>query len=282
MILKRYAEISAFAERVKDCLLEWESLNNIPLGNINRALKGGDTAGWFCATVEDDTACSDSPLLIALRNPPYSMQLYAPRGINGDALRLLLSEYTDVPGIIAEKQTADAFLSLSGRTVAHRMDMNLMELTRLRCLAPTDGLLRLYNSSDFSYLPRWQLGFVEDCRLDDDIGGEDEIRARLTEGIGKNELYIFEAGGNAVSMAKAARQMEHGIVVNSVYTPPELRGKGYSQSCVYRLSKLLLERGNRFVCLFADKNNPVSNHVYQKIGFRDVCDYSDIRFAPEA
>jgi hypothetical protein len=58
-----------------------------------------------------------------------------------------------------------------------------------------------------------------------------------------------------------------------VYTPPELRRRGYASHCVAELSRALLAEGYDFCALFTDLANPTSNHIYQEIGYRPVCDY---------
>ncbi|MHB0856615.1 MAG: GNAT family N-acetyltransferase [Anaerolineae bacterium] len=60
--------------------------------------------------------------------------------------------------------------------------------------------------------------------------------------------------------------------------PPPYSGMGYATSCVAHLSILLLERGFRYCCLFANAANATSNYVYGKIGYRLVCRMSEVRF----
>jgi uncharacterized protein len=67
-------------------------------------------------------------------------------------------------------------------------------------------------------------------------------------------------------------------VVNEVYTPPYFRGKGYASSCVVGLSDHMLESGYKSCSLFTDLNNPVSNSIYMKIGYKPICDYVNISF----
>lgn len=74
---------------------------------------------------------------------------------------------------------------------------------------------------------------------------------------------------------------EYGLViaaVNLVYTPPELRRRGYASACVAALSQLLLDAGWKFCCLFTDMSNPTSNHIYQQIGYTPVCDFNEYIF----
>ncbi len=62
-------------------------------------------------------------------------------------------------------------------------------------------------------------------------------------------------------------------MVNLVYTPPELRGKGYATNCVAALSQKLLDDGYKFCSLFTDLSNPTSNDIYSKIGYNPIADF---------
>ena len=81
--------------------------------------------------------------------------------------------------------------------------------------------------------------------------------------------FVWENGaGVPVSMAEYGRDLPHGMAVAAVYTPPEERGRGYATALVTALCRRVLAMGKAYVCLFVDDRNPISNHVYEKIGFR--------------
>jgi len=44
------------------------------------------------------------------------------------------------------------------------------------------------------------------------------------------------------------------------------------------LSQRQLDRGRRFCTLFTDLANPTSNALYQRIGYRPIADFLEIRF----
>lgn len=66
-----------------------------------------------------------------------------------------------------------------------------------------------------------------------------------------------------------------------VYTPAERRGHGYASAAVAQVSRRLLAEGAR-VCLFTDRANPVSNHVYAELGFTAVTDMANHTVAESA
>ncbi len=74
---------------------------------------------------------------------------------------------------------------------------------------------------------------------------------------------VHLTGANAVSFG-AQR-------IGPVYTPPEHRGHGYASAAVAEISRRFLAAGSR-PCLFTDQANPVSNRIYQAIGYRPVVD----------
>jgi hypothetical protein len=41
-----------------------------------------------------------------------------------------------------------------------------------------------------------------------------------------------------------------------------------------------LRRGKEFCVLYADRTNPTSNSIYQKVGYRTVSDAREYRFRP--
>ena len=64
----------------------------------------------------------------------------------------------------------------------------------------------------------------------------------------------------------------HGIRVGPVYTPPELRGRGYASALVAQMSQALLEGGRSFCFLFTNLANRTANHIYEEIGYEAVVD----------
>jgi predicted GNAT family acetyltransferase len=75
-------------------------------------------------------------------------------------------------------------------------------------------------------------------------------------------------------MAGWAGRTARGVRVSFVYTPPEFRRLGYAAACVASLTQQLLDEGQSFCCLYADLANPTSNGIYQRMGYRPICDVS--------
>ena len=83
-----------------------------------------------------------------------------------------------------------------------------------------------------------------------------------------------------MSLAAYGSPTPNGIRVGPVYTPPELRGRGYATSLVAALTEERLRAGLRFCFLFTDLGNPTSNAIYARIGYEPVADWAQWTFAP--
>ena len=115
-------------------------------------------------------------------------------------------------------------------------------------------------------------------RIVSNTSGEDIPQATLSR-IRAGDIFVWESkAGEIVSMAQRTRPTVNVITIGLVYTPPELRGRGYASNCVAALSQHLLDSGWSICSLTTDLANPVSNHIYQRMGYRPVCDFNEYRF----
>lgn len=149
-------------------------------------------------------------------------------------------------------------------------DMRAFELRAVRWPAEHDGGPRPAGTDDIPLLERWVLAFTEE--IDEPITAEDasHVAARLLE---KDDVLLWEAGGEPVSLAAIVRRTPLSSTVAYVYTPPQLRGRGYASSVVAHLSQRELDRGAEWCSLFTDLANPTSNHIYAQIGYEPRADF---------
>ena len=100
---------------------------------------------------------------------------------------------------------------------------------------------------------------------------------RWIRGIGRVG-YLWVDEGRPVSLAGSGGLTPNGIRIGPVYTPPELRGRGYASNLVAGVSQLQLDAGRTFVFLFTDLANPTANKIYQAIGYEPVNDVDEYEF----
>ena len=98
-------------------------------------------------------------------------------------------------------------------------------------------------------------------------------------GLGYGGLSVWQAGGRPVSMGGVSRQVAGMVRIGPVYTPPDLRGHGYASAITADLSRRAREAGAAEVLLYTDLDNPVSNSIYQRIGYRAVEDRVVLAFS---
>jgi uncharacterized protein len=277
---QKYDSPKAFGNDVLDILLENEVQNALPISFIKSSCL--DSSSWLLAAVKD---AGGSVLLTAACTPPFNIVMYETRNMPDDAAVKLLSDELkavgfELPGVLSEQGLALRFAKeYAGENGFEKhMSMNIMRLDKVNKIDKAPGHCRPLMESDLFYTPYWERSFGEECKVEFyDIPTHTQS---LTKRIGKDTHYIWE-DGIPVSQAVHGRSTENGAVVNGVYTPPHYRGKGYASSVVAELSQLLLNRGNKFCCLFADAENPISCGIYRKLGYVDQCVFDELRFTEE-
>ncbi|MFS8480264.1 MAG: GNAT family N-acetyltransferase, partial [Micromonosporaceae bacterium] len=92
--------------------------------------------------------------------------------------------------------------------------------------------------------------------------------------------WLWEVEGEPVCTAILSAPVAGVVRISGVYTPPEKRGRGYGSACVAGVSQHALDTGASACMLYTDRANPVSNKIYQAIGYRPVGDTQEWRFGP--
>lgn len=229
-------------------------------------------------------------VLAGLRTPPWNQLVsLADESDAPDAVDALAEALADeaLPGVLGPKPIAARFAShwteLTDSPSRLAMAERLFRIERVDAPErPASGGMRIAEPRDRDLVASWFVAFQaealpEDPPIDDPIGMADGwIRSR------ERTLYVWEDAGAPVAMTGATWRTRHGIRINSVYTPPERRGRGYATSLVAAVTQDQLDRGRRFCVLFTDLANPTSNKIYQAIGYRPICDVDMYRFGPVA
>jgi predicted GNAT family acetyltransferase len=109
-------------------------------------------------------------------------------------------------------------------------------------------------------------GFQSDCFPQEPIVLEN-VEKLMNRHLDNKSIYLLLKDKEIVSMAANTRSTLNGGTISLVYTPPNLRGKGYASSVVALLASKVKNDGKKFASLFTDLTNPTSNSIYQKIGF---------------
>jgi uncharacterized protein len=282
MHVTRYTDADAFYERVEPFLLPREAENNLLFGVLN-GVRAGEMykQSPYMAGVEHDGQL----VLAALRTPPANFILSTTQ--TPEALAPLMEDacgvYERLTGLMTAselaEQAARAWQAASGQVYRRGMAMRIYKLERVNAPVGVQGALRRAGESDRELLSRWMTGFFRDTfGSADDAKVEQSMQQVLGGSPDARGLHLWTVDGQTVAMAGYSGPTPHGIRVGMVYTPPELRGRGYASACTAALSQRLLDMGRTFCFLFTDLGNPTSNHIYQEIGYEAVCDVDEYTF----
>ena len=92
-------------------------------------------------------------------------------------------------------------------------------------------------------------------------------------------MWVVVIGDTIVSTTAFNATLPEVVQIGGVYTPPNLRGRGYAQAAVAGSLLFARQQGVKRAVLFADKDHPTSTLAYRKIGFVDGGDYALVMFA---
>ena len=283
MIFERYSDVKAFHRDVCELLSKDEPKNLVLLGDLAVGLLGEDSMGWRDASkwVMASVKSGDKAVLAALMIPGgCNLQICAEK-IDKEALTLLAREFKaagiSVPCVSAECILAEAFADVYSAVYSVNYSIakrgRIYSLERINEGIPTDGYIRPAEPRDLAFLPYWWGGFFGESGVLESLDAYEKL-------ISDENLYILEDDGIPVSMARIDQELERVCGLGLIFTPPYFRNKGYATKITASLTKQCLDTGYLPV-LSTDLDNPVSNSIYQKIGYRPVCDTLEIDFRSE-
>ncbi len=277
MKLNSNMDINTFLDETAVYLEQNESLNNLMLGICNR-IKNNPSyySDVYMATVKDN----DELILAAVMTIPQKLVVYSSVNECDRAIELLLEDLLNrninIPGVVGPKELAKRVCHIWNKymncNVKLEMNMRVYELREVNKDVIGKGILRLAEEDDLEFVAQGIYEFERDAELTD-LTDMEKCYERAKIKILEKTVFLWEDDGKVVSMAAKARPIQNGITVNLVYTPKDLRNKGYATSCVASLSGQLLNSGYKFCSLFTDLANPTSNSIYMKIGYQPVGDF---------
>ncbi|MFE2142103.1 GNAT family N-acetyltransferase [Streptomyces sp. NPDC059456] len=220
--------------------------------------------GWW-------TAADGGVTGALLRTPPYPLLIGAlPR----EAVHALGAAFATEPllagvgALNARRADAQVLAAAWGRPSEVTEELRLHRLAGLLAPDPAPaGRVRTATAADLPLLLDWAGAFKRETG---EPGGPSEafLRDRLSYG----GALLWEDAGTPVSMAGFFRVIGSVSRVGPVYTPPELRGRGYAAGVTHAVSEAAYAAGASQVLLFTDLANPTSNALYRRLGYTPVED----------
>ena len=286
MEVVRLVEAEAFLAEAEPLLLADEARHNLILG-IAGTIR--DSPGLYPSKslwlVHDE----GTVVAAALRTQPYNLILAAPRS-EAALAALARGIAEDLPGVMGAEPESVAFADLWSQQTGLRSRTNMRQgvsvLHEVQAPAGVPGAARVATADDRDLALRWWIAFAEEVLHEGGPGrGETEAAASVDHRLSSPSagILLWEDGDEPVSLAGWGGPTPNGIRIGPVFTPPELRGRGYATALSAELSQRLLdgrlfEGGRRFCFLYTDLANPTANAVYERIGYRRVAESAEIVF----
>jgi uncharacterized protein len=227
---------------------------------------------FYLWTVEDGSEVVGA----ALMTPPWNLLVVRPR--SPDALELLAGELAangpELPGVNGAVPEVDDFAEAWERRTGGRRSVRgrhgIYAVHDVQVPQGTPGEMRHATEADRDLLVGWWSAFVAEALPDEPHHDpQAAVQQRLDGQNGGLALWI---DSEPVSVAGFGSETPNGVRIGPVYTPPELRGRGYASAVTAELSAELLAAGRSYCFLYTDLANPTSNRIYQNIGYEFVCD----------
>ncbi|MDK7471528.1 GNAT family N-acetyltransferase [Bacillus paranthracis] len=263
-----YEEIVNFKEEVTPFLEKNEQENNLILGVLQMvhqpifmgiAKQGEEIAVVFLQTEEK------KQIIVATSE-------IAEEDIV-ELAKKLAEVYPNVPGLIGNKKIvqrlAEEIAVLANKKTTVAMEQGIYELKQVKKKWNGDEVFREVNSDELTLIEQWIYQFCEDVNLPTT---KEEAKQTAHTLITNHRLFGLEVDGKLVSVAAKTRPTKNNITVNFVYTPKEERKKGYASNCVAALSQRMLDEGYKTTTLYTDLANPISNKIYQEIGYEKIAE----------
>lgn len=257
-------DLKEFAERHVPALEADEVRFNVQIAVIAAAAKE-PPAGFRCWTLGAPGQC-------ALQWPGRAILL-------GDLDKARCEELAqatmqiDYPGVVGPGETARWFVEHAverGARFEDPIPQRLHVLSGAARYPGAPGSPRVVCAADAPLLHEWLVAFHEQAVPQD----PPPEKAGVEKAAASGRFLFWTVNDSPVSVAAIARRLRQTGAIAPVYTPPDLRGRGYAGSVTAAVADRLFAEGKTAVCLFTDLRNPMANRCYAKIGFRAYGDAS--------
>jgi predicted GNAT family acetyltransferase len=271
MDVRRCRTADEFLDRAGDFLIAREAEHNLILGLSGRLREDPYIYGTepYFAVVEDNGRV----VAVAMRTPPHNLilsELDDERALDVVA-EDVRATFSVLPGVLGPKRAAERFVSLWGVPGELRIAQRAHRAESVTLPEGVLGRMRAYEDGDRDLILAWLEQFIDEALPEEAPDSpQSSLEHRLADPDGG--FALWEDDGEPVSLVGFGTPTPNGIRVGPVYTPPELRRRGYASALTAEVTQMLLDRGRRFCFLFTDLANPTSNSIYYAVGYRPVTD----------
>ncbi|MFC6102157.1 GNAT family N-acetyltransferase [Olivibacter domesticus] len=275
MLIETYLTVAQYLKATKTALLQKELENNLILGICNQLFDQRElNEGYrFLNVLEGDK------LAVSAISTPLKIILASTEDIGEEGIRLLtgyVAAYWDrQKGVVGPLSGVELFTKFFHRNINQQTRLCLYGLSAFKQTSTVGGKFVPATEIYRQQLVEWSVQFYNEIRSLPQKN-EAAVQKIVNTLIETSSLFCWVRHEKLVSMAAIIRRTDHIAIVGMVYTPQEERGNGYALNCVKKLSEYIFRQGYTSCGLFTDKDYPISNKMYQKIGYEPVSDFLDV------
>jgi GNAT superfamily N-acetyltransferase len=277
MQLEEHADPSAFLDAAAPVLDADEARHNLIYGICSTLIDVPDAyPDSHLWTVTDGDAVGAGVL-----TPPFNVVVAKP--VDDHALRFFAEELRarslEIPGVTGAIPEVEIFAEAWSPSPRLCMRQGIYAAHAVATPVGVSGEPRPAGDDDRDLLVEWLRAFQEEALHEDapHLDLEQVVERRLRRAEAGFGLWID--GPEPVSVCGYGGRTPHGNRIGPVYTPPDLRGRGYGSAVTARVTKEQLDGGRDYCFLYTDLSNPTSNKIYLNIGYEFVCDSAEYAFS---
>ena len=201
--------------------------------------------------------------LLVLCVEPYSILFQGDASLADDMVCWLTSNGYKVKNFLCDIGLGEKMMeSFAREGYGFRLSLGMDFMEARERTAPTAEKIEVPTEEDVDELYGMMCAFIKDCGLTDTVH-----RERVAETV--SDFRVLRKDGRIVSFAKAQKWTDDASKISYVYTRDEFRNKGCARAVVGFLVNEIVGAG-RVATLNVDRKNPVSNHLYESLGFEKV------------
>jgi uncharacterized protein len=272
VLIRDPEEFAARTERLLQARLECNVLATVLLTVLEGAHRDPPPAFVIGLSPDDEVSFA------AMRTPPWPL-LTSPLESSDDAESLVqqwLQFDPDVSSVTGVPETARAIAAAWSHATGGSSRATMSEAMHVLDHVhdpprPAAGALRLAKPDERDLLVTWMEEFTAEAGL----VGAAQAGAMVDVRLRQQGLLVWD-DEQPVSMIGLNPPVAGVVRIGPVYTPPQLRRRGYAGSAVAAASRRALAGGAARCMLFTDLANPTSNKIYAEVGYRRCGDWEEI------
>jgi ribosomal protein S18 acetylase RimI-like enzyme len=224
--------------------------------------------------------------LAALRVPSYPLiavldpDLAGPGTATDALVDALAARRETIVGFTGRRRTAlllaESWLTVAGRESKPRMWENYYRLGELKVPVDVPGESRLATTGeqDVDVLAHWFAEFRRETGIGRTLERPDP--ESVVRNLERGEVFtLWCVDGRPVAVAGHSPVRRAAAKIAPVYTPPDLRRRGFGSAVTAAAVRSAQHLGAGQVTLFTDADYPAANLVYRQLGFEMVAEFAE-------